>query len=45
MTGLHESEVEEAAVSWFDELGYAALHGPDIAFGELDAVRLVEEVV
>ena len=36
---LHESEVEEAALSWFDELGYGALHGPDIAPGEPGAER------
>lgn len=27
---LNESTVEEAALSWFGELGYAAAHGPDI---------------
>lgn len=34
-----ESTVEEAALSWFDNLGYAALHGPDIAPGEFNAER------
>ena len=36
---LHESEVEEATLSWFDELGYGTLHGPDIAPGEPGAER------
>ena len=30
-TALHESEVEEAALSWFDSLGYAVVHGEEIA--------------
>jgi type I restriction enzyme R subunit len=34
-----ESEVEEAALSWFQELGYAHLFGPDIAPGEPGAQR------
>ncbi len=29
-----ESVVEEAALSWFQELGYAVLLGPDMAPGE-----------
>jgi type I restriction enzyme R subunit len=29
-----EEEVEEAAISWFSELGYAHLYGPDILPGE-----------
>lgn len=36
---FNESTVEEAALSWFRELGYAALHGPDIAPGEAGAER------
>ena len=36
---LNESTVEEAALSWFEELGYAVLHGPDIAPGEPEAER------
>jgi len=32
---ITESVVEEAALSWFEELGYAVLSGPDIALGEL----------
>ena len=34
-----ESLVEEAALSWFDELGYTILAGPEIAPGELLAER------
>ncbi len=34
-----ESEVEEAALGWFEELGYAVLHGPDIAPEEPAAER------
>ena len=31
---LNESIVEDAALTWFGELGYAVGHGPDIAPGE-----------
>ena len=34
-----ESMVEEAALAWLEALGYAALHGPDIAAGEPAAER------
>lgn len=34
-----ESTVEAAALDWFAELGYAVLHGPDIAPGEPFAER------
>lgn len=34
---LNESIVEEAALSWFEELGYAVAHGPSIAPGEPEA--------
>ncbi len=34
-----ESEVEEAALSWFEELGYSVLFGPDMAPGELFSER------
>ena len=34
-----ESTVEEAALQWFGELGFAAKHGPHIAPGELYAER------
>lgn len=40
MTGrFYESDVEAAALSYFEELGYRVLHGPDIAPGELAAER------
>jgi len=28
---LHESDVEEAALSWFGSLGYEVRHAPEIA--------------
>lgn len=34
-----ESIVEDAALAWLDALGYAVLHGPDIAAGEPGAER------
>jgi type I restriction enzyme R subunit len=34
-----ESVVEDAALAWLDALGYAVLHGPDIAAGESGAER------
>ena len=34
-----ESVVEEAALSWFEELGYSVLFGPDMAPGELFSER------
>jgi type I restriction enzyme R subunit len=36
---LNESHVEEAALSWFRELGYAIGHGPHLAPGEQAAER------
>lgn len=36
---LTESHVEEAALEWFGELGYAFVHGPEMAPGEAGAVR------
>lgn len=36
---LNESHVEEAALTWFGELGYSIAHGPHIAPGELAAER------
>ena len=36
---FNESEVERAAIDWLKELGYQALHGPDIAPGEPGAER------
>ena len=38
-TSFTESIVEEAALSWLEALGYAVLHGPDIAVGEPAAER------
>ncbi len=35
-----ESVVEDAALAWLEALGYAVLHGPDIAAGEPSAERL-----
>ena len=32
---MDESTVEKAALSWFWEMGYTTLFGPDIAPGEL----------
>lgn len=34
MGALNESHVEEAALTWFGELGYAIAHGPHMAPGE-----------
>src|SRR4051794_18793797 len=34
-----EDTVEQAALSWFAELDYSVLHGPDIAPGEPGAER------
>ena len=31
---LNESIVEDAALEWFEELGYAVGHGPQLAPGE-----------
>lgn len=39
MTGLNESHIEEAALAWFESLGYAIKHGPEIAPGEAAAER------
>lgn len=39
MATLNESHVEEAAQSWFEDLGYRLLNGPDIAPGEPAAER------
>jgi type I restriction enzyme R subunit len=36
---LTESGVEEAALSWFGELGYAVTHAPHLAPGEITAER------
>ena len=39
MSGFTESVVEDAALSWLASLGYAVLHGPDIAVGMSGAER------
>jgi type I restriction enzyme, R subunit len=39
MAHLMESDVESATLDWFEALGYTILSGPDIAPGELGAVR------
>ena len=39
MPAITESIVEDAALAWLDALGYAVLHGPDIAAGEPGAER------
>jgi type I restriction enzyme R subunit len=36
---LNESTVEDAALAWFKELGYAIGHGPHLAPGEPKAER------
>jgi type I restriction enzyme R subunit len=39
MSSFTESIVEEAALAWLEALGYAVLHGPDIAAGMFGAER------
>ncbi len=39
MTSFTESIVEDAALAWLESLGYAVLHGPDIAAGMPGAER------
>ncbi len=34
MTSFNESTVEDATLAWFSELGYAVMHGPELAPGE-----------
>ena len=36
---LNESIVEDAALTWIEELGYAVGHGPNLAPGEPAAER------
>jgi len=40
---LNESIVEDAALTWFRELGYAVGHGPQLAPGEPAAVPACAE--
>jgi hypothetical protein len=39
MNAFNESIVEDAALSWFGELGYTIGHGPHLAPGEPSAER------
>jgi len=39
VSSFTESIVEDAALAWLEALGYAVLHGPDIAVGMLSAER------
>ena len=39
MTNFTESVVEQAALAWFEALGYTILSGPEIAPGEQAAER------
>src|SRR5213594_1494956 len=39
MQPFTESVVEEASLAWLEGLGYAVLHGPEIAVGEPAAER------
>jgi len=41
---LNESIVEDAALEWFGELGYAVGHGPQLAPGEPAVGRLREAI-
>ena len=38
---LNESIVEEAALEWFEELGYTIGHGPQVGPGEPAAERCI----
>ena len=39
MSAFTESDVEQAALDWLEDLGFAVKHGPEIAPGELAAER------
>ena len=39
LSTIYESDIEEASLNWLAELGYAVLHGPDIAPDTPDAER------
>ena len=39
MAGIAESHIEEAALNWFEELGWTTLHGSNIAPDEPAAER------
>jgi type I restriction enzyme, R subunit len=36
---LNESHVEEAALEWFEALGYTVANGPHLAPGEIESER------
>jgi type I restriction enzyme, R subunit len=38
-TPLNESDLESAALEWFESIGYAIAHGPELAPGEHSAER------
>jgi type I restriction enzyme R subunit len=40
MSGIAESEVEDAALEWLGSLDWPVLNGPTIAYGELSAERV-----
>ena len=39
MPGMDESQVERAALEWFDQLGYTLIFGPDLAPGQPSSER------
>ena len=41
MSGLNELIVEDAALEWFGELGYAVGHGPQLVPGEYTGGTLI----
>lgn len=41
MTALNESIIEDAALTWFEELGYDIGHGPHLAPGEAVVDRVL----
>jgi len=42
VVAFSESEVEKAALGWFEALGYRVLFGPDIAPGEFERLSAVK---
>lgn len=40
---LNESIVEDFALEWFGELGYAVGHGPHLALGEQDDIARLRQ--
>lgn len=39
MSGIRENTLEKTCLSWLGELGWEAVHGPDIAPGTQNAER------